>query len=45
MTLEVSTIGENVGKLIIGAYTLNANVPFFLVMSYEMMVDIYMLCS
>jgi hypothetical protein len=31
--------------LIIGAHTLNPNVPFLLVISYEMVADIYMLCS
>ena len=37
--------GEDIGKLIFGAYTLNANVLFLLVISYEMMADINMLCS
>jgi hypothetical protein len=31
--------------MIIGASTLNANVPFLLMISYEMMADIYVLCS
>jgi hypothetical protein len=31
--------------LVIGAHTLNANVPFLLVISYEMMTDINVLCS
>ena len=36
---------EYIGKLIFGAYTLNANVPFLLVISYEMVADINVLCS
>ena len=36
-------LGEYVGKLIFGAYTLNANVPFLLVISYEMVADINVL--
>ena len=32
-------------KLIFGAYTLNANVPLLLVISYEMVADINVLCS
>ena len=43
--LLIKWLGEYVGKLIIGANTLNTNIPFLLVISYEMMVDIYMLCS
>jgi hypothetical protein len=35
----------NVGKLIFGAHTLNANIPFLLVISYEMVTDINVLCS
>ena len=35
----------DIGKLIFGAHTLNANVPFLLIISYEMMADINMLCS
>ena len=38
-------LGQYVGKLIFGAHTLNANAPFLLVISYEMMADIYVLCS
>ena len=37
--------GEYIGKLIFGAHTLNANVPFLLVIPYEMVVDINVLCS
>ena len=37
--------GEYIGKLIFGAHTLNANVPFLLVISNEMMADINVLCS
>ena len=43
--LLIKWLGEYIGKLIIGAHTLNANVPFLLVISNEMVVDIYMLCS
>jgi hypothetical protein len=43
--LLIKWIGEGIGKLIIGAHTLNANVPFLLVISYEMMVNIYVLYS
>jgi hypothetical protein len=43
--LLIKWFGEDIGKLIIGAHILNANVPFLLVISYEMMVDIYVLCS
>jgi hypothetical protein len=38
-------LGEDISKLIIGANTLNANVPFLLMISYEMMADINVLCS
>ena len=41
----IQWFGEYIGKLIIGAHTLNANVPFLLVISCEMMEDINMLCS
>jgi hypothetical protein len=34
----------NVDKLIFGAHTLNANIPFLLVISYEMVADIDVLC-
>ena len=34
-----------VGKLIFGAYTLNANVPFLLMISCKMMADIYVISS
>ena len=40
----IKWLGEDIGKLIFGAHTLNANVPFLLVISYEMMADINMLC-
>ena len=43
--LLIEWLGEDIGKLIIGANTFNANVPFLLVISYEMMADINMLCS
>ena len=43
--LLMKWLGEDIGKLIFGAHTLNANVPFLLVISYEMMADINMLCS
>ena len=43
--LLINWLGENIGKLIIGANTLNTNIPFLLVISYEMMVDINVLCS
>ena len=43
--LLIKWLGEDIGKLIIGANTLNTNIPFLLVLSYEMMADIYMLCS
>ena len=35
----------NIGKLIFSAHTLNANVPFLLVISYKMVADINVLCS
>jgi len=35
----------NILAMIISAYTLNANVPFLLRISYKMMMDIYVLCS
>ena len=43
--LLIKWLGEYVSKLIFGAHTLYANVPFLLVISYEMMADIYVLCS
>ena len=43
--LLIQWFGEYIGKLIIGAHTRNANVPFLLVISCEMMMDIYVLCS
>ena len=43
--LLIQWFGEYIGKLIIGAHTLNTNVPFLLVISNEKMVDIYVLCS
>ena len=42
--LLIQWLGEYVGKLIFGAYTLNANVPFLLMISNEMVVDINVLC-
>ena len=42
--LLIKWLGKDIGKLIFGAHTLNANVPFLLVISYEMMADINMLC-
>ena len=44
-TSSIKWLGEYVGKLIFGARTLNANVPFLLVISNEMVADINMLCS
>ena len=44
-SLLIKWLGEYVGKLIFDAYTFNANVPFLLMVSYEVMVDMYMLCS
>ena len=43
--LLIKWFGEDIDKLIIGAHTLNTNVPFLLVILYEMVADIYMLCS
>ena len=43
--LLIKWLGENIGNLIIGAHTLNTNVPFLLMISNEMMSDIYMLYS
>ena len=43
--LLIKWLGEDIGKLIIGAHTLNANVPFLLMISYEMVAHIYVLCS
>ena len=43
--LLIKWLGEYVGKLIIGAYTLYANVPLLSMISYEMMADIYVFCS
>ena len=40
-SLLIKWLGEDIGKLIFGAHTLNANVPI----SYEMMADINVLCS
>ena len=40
----IKWLGEDIGKLIIGANTLNINIPFLLI-SCEMTADIYMLCS
>ena len=41
--LFIKWLGEDIGKLIFDAHTLNANVPFLLVISYEMMADINVL--
>ena len=41
----IQWLGEYISKLIFGAYTLNANVLFLLVISYEMVADINVLCS
>ena len=41
----IQWLGEYISKLIFGAYTLNANVPFLLVISYEMVADINVFCS
>ena len=43
--LLIKWLGEDIDKLIIGAHTLNANVSFLLMISNEMMADIYMICS
>ena len=43
--LFIKWFGEDIGKLIFGAYTLDANIPFLLMISYKMMADINMLCS
>ena len=43
--LLIKWLGEYIGKLIFGAHTLNANVPFLLVISDEMVADINVLCS
>jgi hypothetical protein len=37
--------GEYIGKLIFDAHTLDANVPFLLMISYEKMADNNVLCS
>ena len=44
-SLLIKWLGENVGKLIIGAYTLSCNVAFHLMISYEMMPYVNVLCS
>jgi hypothetical protein len=43
--LLIKWLGEDISKLIIGVHTLNANVSFLLVISNEIMADIYVLCS
>jgi hypothetical protein len=43
--LLIKWLVEYVGKLIFSAHTLNANVPFLLMISYEMVVDITVLYS
>ena len=42
--LLIKWLGEYVGKLIIGANTLNYNVAFHLMISYEMMPYVNVLC-
>ena len=44
-SLFIKWLGEYIGKLIFGAYTLNLNVPFLLMISYEIVADINVLCS
>ena len=44
-SLLIKWLGENVGKLIIGAYTLSCNVAFHLMISYEVMSYVNVLCS
>jgi hypothetical protein len=41
----IKWLGEYVSKLIFSAHTLNANVPFLLMISNEMVADINVLCS
>ena len=41
----VQWLGEDIGKLIFGAHTLNCDVTFGLMISYEMVTDINVLCS
>ena len=43
--LLIKWLGEDIIKLINGAHTLNANVPFLLMISYEIVTDINVLCS
>ena len=43
--LLIKWLGEDIGKLIFVAHTLNANIPFLLMISYEMMADINILYS
>ena len=43
--LLIKWLCEYAGKLIFSAHTLNANIPFLLVITNEVMADIYMLCS
>jgi len=43
--LLIKRLGENVGKLIIGANTLNCNATFHLMISYEVMPYVNVLCS
>ena len=40
-----SMFNSFLSKLIIDAHPLNENIPFLLVISYEMVVDINVLCS
>jgi hypothetical protein len=44
-TFSHQWLGEYIGKLIFGAHTLNANAPFLLMISNEMVADINVLCS
>jgi hypothetical protein len=41
----IQWLGEYVGKLIFGAHTLNANIPFLLMIYYKIVTDINVLCS
>jgi hypothetical protein len=44
-TFFIKWLGEDICKLIFGAHILYANVCFLLMISFEMMANIYMLCS
>jgi hypothetical protein len=43
--LLIQWFGEYIGKLIIGAHTFNTNVTLLLMISYEVMPYVNMLCS